>query len=117
MPARRFALRLFATLVILSPLTTFPAVAQAAPSEVKVDAATLNKYAGQYRYDDEPDITLSFFHDGNQLAVESTRIPHTPLHAFAQDTFATANGSTRYVFLNDSSGRVTASTASQAKKS
>jgi putative CocE/NonD family hydrolase len=106
-PARRFALRLFATLVILSPLTTFPALAQAAPSEVKVDAATLNKYAGQYRYDDEPDITLSFFHDGNQLAVESTRIPHTPLHAFAQDTFATANGSTRYIFLSDSSGRVT----------
>ncbi len=106
MLAHRFLRQILLAVAIISPLTHLLTLAQASPAEVKVDAATLNKYAGQYRYDDEPDITLSFFHDGNQLAVESTRIPHTPLHALAPDTFATANGSTHYIFLSDASGKV-----------
>ena len=108
MLSRQFLRNIFAAFSLLLPTAhLLAASAQAAPAEVKVDAATLNKYAGQYRYDDEPDITLSFFHDGNQLAVESTRIPHTPLHALTPDTFATSNGSTRYIFLSDASGKVT----------
>ncbi|HTZ90582.1 MAG TPA: CocE/NonD family hydrolase [Alloacidobacterium sp.] len=81
--------------------------AQAAPAaEARMDVAALNKYAGQYRLDKEPDITLSFFRDGDQLAVESTRIPHTSLRAISQDVFASSNGTARYIFLRDAAGKM-----------
>jgi uncharacterized protein len=98
-----------AAFAMLLPLTQLSTSAQASPAaDMKVDAATLSRYTGQYRFDDEPDITLSFFRDGNQLAVESTRIAHTQLHAASADTFSPANSSARYVFLSDATGKVTA---------
>lgn len=102
MPARRFLLRIVVALSVLFSAAQFATAAQ-----VNVDAATLSKYVGQYRYDDEPDITVSFFRDGNQLSAEGPRMPHTPLHSVSQDTFAQSKGTTRYIFLLDASGKVT----------
>ncbi len=108
MLSRRLLHHSLAAFVLLFPGTQLPGVAQVSSSaEVSVDGATLARYAGQYRFDTEPDLTLSFFRDGNQLAVEASRLPHTPLHALSQNTFSAANGSTRYVFLSDAGGKVT----------
>jgi putative CocE/NonD family hydrolase len=71
-------------------------------------AQSLDKYVGQYRDNAEPEIIYSFFHEGNQLALESTRIPHTPLHSVSQNTFAAENNNERFVFTSDASGKVSA---------
>jgi uncharacterized protein len=106
-PARRLLLQIVAA-CLFYPQMWQPSVAQSAQAaEVKLDAATLNKYVGQYRYENEPDTTLSFFSDGSQLFFEGPRTPHTPLRALSQDTFIIANGGARYVFLTDASGKVT----------
>ena len=78
-----------------------------APQKAEANAAALSKYVGQYRVEDEPEITLSFFRDGNQLAIEGPRVAHTLLQKLAQDTFTSGNG-TRYVFQTDAAGKVTA---------
>jgi len=90
---------------LVLPLTQLPTSAHAA--QVNVDSATLNKYAGQYRFDNEPEITLSFIVDGNQLALEARRTPHLLLHALSQTTFAPAQGETRFIFVTDAAGKVT----------
>ena len=61
-------------------------------------AQSLDKYVGQYRDNAEPEIIYSFFREGNQLALESARIAHTPLHAVSQNTFANEGNSERYIF-------------------
>src|SRR5215471_16845233 len=101
--SRRFLHNCVLASAFFFPLTQF-SISAATPQEVKVDSSTLDKYVGQYRFEDEPEITLSFFRDGNQLAVESTRMAHTPLHAQAQDTFGPTGGNTRYIFLTDAGG-------------
>src|SRR5580704_11067213 len=107
-PMNRCLLRnALAALALLLPLTQIATAAQAS-KEIKLDAATLDKYTGQYRYQNEPDITLSFFRDGKQLAVESERMAHTLLHASSQNTFAPDNNSARFIFQTDASGKVTA---------
>ena len=107
-PMNRCLLRnALAALALLLPLTQIATAAQAS-KEIKLDAATLDKYTGQYRYQNEPDITLSFFRDGKQLAVESERMAHTLLHASSQNTFAPDNNSAHFVFQTDASGKVTA---------
>ncbi|HEX3435222.1 MAG TPA: CocE/NonD family hydrolase [Pseudacidobacterium sp.] len=92
-------------LLFFCPLCIRSVSAQVQSAEVKPDAA-LDKYAGQYRMNDEPDIVLSFFHDGNQLAVESTRMPRTSLQAVSQNTFSSAGNGTRYVFVSNSGGKI-----------
>ena len=105
---RRLLRHCIAAFAFLLPLSQLPATAQApSTAEVNLDAATLDKYAGQYRENNEPDIVLSFFHDGNGLALESTRIPHTPLHAVAPNTFAPAHGNFQFVFVTGADGKVT----------
>ncbi|MGC1296473.1 MAG: CocE/NonD family hydrolase [Alloacidobacterium sp.] len=88
--------------------TLFPLTQMSNAAESKADAASLSKYVGQYRVDEEPEITLSFFRDGSQIAVESQRIPHTPLHAIAADIFSPASNDTRYIFQRDATGKVAA---------
>ncbi|WP_254062273.1 CocE/NonD family hydrolase [Acidobacterium sp. S8] len=96
-----------AAFALLLPLIQLSLTAQAAPAaEIRLDAATLDKYAGQYRMNDEPEIKLSFFHDGNSLALEGARIPHTPLHASSQNTFDNGHGM-QFTFVTDSTGKVT----------
>ncbi len=96
-----------AAILWLFCLAQLPMAGQASSAaEVRLDAATLSKYAGQYRFQDEPEIVYSVFRDGDQLAVESNRLPHTALHAVSQDTFSA--GGTRYVFVTDAAGKVTA---------
>lgn len=85
------------------PLPLLAAAHQASPAT----GAGLDKYVGQYRLNDEPDITLSFFPEGSGLALESTRIAHTPLHVSSPGTFSPQNGNIRYVFVTDASGKVT----------
>jgi len=101
----RSALAAFALLLSLTQMAT-PAQASSA-AQTKSDATTLDRYVGEYRYQNEPDVTLSFFRDGSQLAVESARMAHTPLKASAPDTFTPENSGTHFVFQSDANGQVT----------
>jgi uncharacterized protein len=106
---RCFVRNTIAAFVLLLPLAQMSTAAQASSTtEIKLDAATLDKYVGQYRYQSEPDITLSVFSDGKQLTVESDRMARTPLHAATQNTFSSDNGTTHFVFELDATGKATA---------
>ena len=106
---RCFVRNTIAAFVLLLPLAQMSTAAQASSTtEIKLDAATLDKYVGQYRYQNEPDITLSVFRDGKQLTVESDRMARTPLHAATQNTFSSDNGTTHFVFELDATGKATA---------
>src|SRR5580698_3108169 len=106
---RCFVRNTIAAFVLLLPLAQMLTAAQApSTTEIKLDAATLDKYVGQYRYQNEPDITLSVFRDGKQLTVESDRMARTPLHVATQNTFSSDNGTTHFVFELDAGGKATA---------
>src|ERR1700761_3815519 len=97
-PMRSRALVL-ASLLLCAPVR-YLAQAQAANNQ-------LDKYAGQYRYQNEPDTILSFSRNGDQLDVETTRMPPSGLKAAAEDAFSAGNG-VRFVFETDASGQVSA---------
>ena len=106
---RCFVRNTIAAFVLLLSLAQMLTASQApSTTEIKLDAATLDKYVGQYRYQNEPDITLSVFRDGKQLTVESDRMARTPLHAATQNTFSSDNGTTHFVFELDAGGKATA---------
>jgi len=82
-------------------------------------ANSLDKYAGQYRLDDEPEIVLSVFRVGDHLTFETERSAAMSLMAAApsksaegnpssenEDTFSAMDGRVRFVFLTDASGAV-----------
>jgi uncharacterized protein len=66
----------------------------------------LDRYVGQYRLDDEPEIILSVFHEGDHLTVEWPRSAAVALTAQG-NAFVAPDDGPRYVFLTDSSGTVT----------
>ncbi len=67
----------------------------------------LDRYVGQYRYVDEPEIVLSFFHVGDHLTVESARSAAIALTGASDDTFSAPGGDVQYIFSTDASGVVT----------
>ncbi len=69
-------------------------------------ANDLNRYVGQYRLDNEPDIVLSVFHEGDHLTIEWARGAATQLTSQGDDSFAAASGPT-YTFVLNAVGAVT----------
>jgi uncharacterized protein len=67
----------------------------------------LDRYVGQYRLSDEPEIVLSIFHVDDHLTVESARSAAVELTAQPDGTFTAADGGPRFVFSTDASGAVT----------
>lgn len=71
----------------------------------------LDRYVGQYRYIEEPDIVLSVFHTGDHLTVETARTPATALTAKGETdseaTFAASDHGPRFVFTINAVGDVT----------
>src|ERR1700751_4027329 len=65
----------FISFTSASPQTSAPPQA----SLPHLDAATLDRYAGQYRSADDPDIVYSIFRDGDHLTIESARSPRVTL--------------------------------------
>ena len=67
----------------------------------------LDRYAGQYRLNDEPEIVLSVFPSGDHLTIEWARMTATPLTLQRDDTFTTSDGKAQYTFMDDASGNIT----------
>lgn len=71
----------------------------------------LDRYVGQYRYMDEPDIVLSVFHTGDHLTVETARTPATELAARGETdteaTFAAPDHGPEFIFSINADGEVT----------
>ena len=87
---------------VLGLLLIAPAVFAQAASQNNLD-----RYVGQYRLDDEPEIVLSVFHAGDHLTVESARSAAVALAALADGTFAAPDNGPHFVFVADSSGAIT----------
>ncbi|HUY81430.1 MAG TPA: CocE/NonD family hydrolase [Acidobacteriaceae bacterium] len=73
----------------------------------------LDRYAGQYRLNDEPEIVLSVFPAGNHLTVEWARMAATPLAPDGDNAFITPDGESRYIFTLSDAGAVTGFTREQ----
>jgi putative CocE/NonD family hydrolase len=74
---------------------------------VHLEKAVLESYIGQYRSQEEPDVLLSFFRDGDHLYVETERSSRFDLTNESTDTFAAGDSGVRYRFEKDVAGKVT----------
>ncbi|MGC1362535.1 MAG: CocE/NonD family hydrolase [Silvibacterium sp.] len=81
-------------------------VLASAVSALGFSSDNLDKYVGQYRLNDEPEIVLSFFHDGDHLTVEWARMPAVALKDEGNGTFVAPDGGLKYVFMTGASGAV-----------
>ena len=97
----RRAVQRLASIALLAALVPASLHAAQHPS-----ASQLDSYAGQYRIEDEPDIILSVFHDGDHLTVEAPRIPRISLTTVSPTVFTGDSGSVKYTFVIDSAGKV-----------
>jgi hypothetical protein len=106
MPSRRLA---FFVILIFGFTLCCPAprlAAQKPAPAVHVPTAALDSYVGQYREQDEPDIVLSVFRDGDRLYMEGARSARLDLNAESNTTF-NHDTSSHYTFVTDASGAVT----------
>ncbi|MGC2164049.1 MAG: CocE/NonD family hydrolase [Silvibacterium sp.] len=72
----------------------------------------LDRFVGQYRLDDEPEIVFSVFRAGDHLTVETARSAAVELTAAGaasseENSFAEGDGGPRFVFVTDAAGAVT----------
>ena len=58
------------------------------PQEFQISADQLAAFAGQYRYDDDPDLIWSLSVDGSRLFIESRRGARLELVPQSEDTFS-----------------------------
>jgi hypothetical protein len=105
MPGRRLSL-LFA-LALLCAVSPVPLNAEQPRPAVHVAAATLDRYVGRYRLDDEPEVVFSFFRDDDHLYFEGERTPRYDLSPESDVTFSEGGGDNHYTFVTDASGAVT----------
>ena len=66
-----------------------------------------DRYAGQYRLNDEPEIVLSVFPARDHLTIEWARKAATQLTPEGDNTFVAPDGETRYLFKLNQAGAVT----------
>jgi putative CocE/NonD family hydrolase len=71
----------------------------------RAQAAGLDHFAGQYRYEKNPDVVLSIFANQGHLTVEERRTAATELKADPDGSFSIEGE--RLSFITDSTGRVT----------
>ncbi|MFP5230890.1 MAG: CocE/NonD family hydrolase [Acidobacteriota bacterium] len=102
MPARRFVLCL-ALLCCSAPGSLLASQKQ---TPVHVPAKVLETYVGQYREQNEPDVVISVFRDGDRLYIEGPRSARFDLIAKSSTTFEPDFGAT-YTFVTDAGGAVT----------
>ncbi|HTV06450.1 MAG TPA: CocE/NonD family hydrolase [Acidobacteriaceae bacterium] len=82
-------------------------VVSPAVSALGTSTNNLDRYAGQYRFTDEPEIVLSVFPAGDHLTVEWARLAATPLAPQGDNAFVTLDGKSRYIFTLNVAGAVT----------
>ncbi len=99
---RRLVLPAFVSLFVAALPTAY---AQSTTSS-RADTPTLDRYVGQYRNVNEPEIVLSVFHDGNHLAIESARSPHQNLVAESASRFTIRETPLHLEFITDA-GKIT----------
>jgi putative CocE/NonD family hydrolase len=76
-------------------------------SATHLDIPALDRYTGQYRSADEPDIVYSIFRDGNHLTIESARSPGVELTAESPISFRSREPEQKLDFIIDPAGKVT----------
>ncbi|HTY83469.1 MAG TPA: CocE/NonD family hydrolase [Silvibacterium sp.] len=106
------ALALFFSIPFISVLsahaqTTSESQASAA---AHIDQAALDRYVGQYRSVEEPDIVYSVFRDGDRLEIEAVRSPRRQLAAESATSFSARNPAEHLIFTVDAAGKITGAT-------
>ena len=96
--------------VLITLLALVPALSALGAPNASSDGG-LDRFVGQYRYVDEPEIVLSVFHAGKHLTVETARTSAIELSessaSSTEATFTTPDGETRFTFAIDRNGNVT----------
>ncbi len=74
---------------------------------VHLDSAALDRFAGQYSLQEEPDIVFSFYRDGDHLTIESAHGFPRELVADSASGFTIKGTAAHYIFVIDGAGKVT----------
>ena len=76
------------------------------PQELQASSDRLAAFAGQYRYDDDPDLIWSVSTDGSRLFMESQRSARVELVPQSEDTFSPVNLSVTLKFIRSPDGNI-----------
>ena len=95
-----FALLLFASSTASVGQETAP------PPKFQIPADKLAAFAGQYAYDDDPDLVRSISLEGSRLFMESARSMKVEMIAESEDTFGIPTAPVKFKFLRSSEGKV-----------
>ena len=76
------------------------------PQEFQVSSDRLTAFAGQYQYDDDPDLIWSVSTDGSRLFMESRRSGRVELVPQSEDAFALVNISVTLKFIRSPEGNI-----------
>jgi len=76
------------------------------PQEFQVSSDRLTAFAGQYEYDDDPDLIWSVSTDGSRLFMESQRSARVELVPQSEDSFSPLNLSVTLKFIRSPEGNI-----------
>lgn len=98
-------IRILLVVMLLAGAVGGRAVRAQSGTEQAVESASLNQYAGQYSFADEPEIVWSVFAGGGHLTLEGRRTPATVLKADGKGGFTL--GGQPLAFATNANGVVT----------
>ncbi len=99
------AILLLASFISVPGYAEHSAVRAGSATDPKTEA--LDRFTGQYRSAEEPDIVYSIFRQRDHLTIESARIPSVQLTAESATSFVSREADERLQFTLDSTGKVT----------
>src|SRR6266850_3600866 len=109
------AVAVFLFLLIISPescgglLTKASAdrVQQPHPVEIKIDPKLFDQFAGQYSFQDNPDVVLSFWREGSKFFLQATNQTKWEIFPESKTTFFRKSFFAQMTFVRDAKGNVT----------
>src|SRR5690349_5809429 len=109
MKSRRFILlTILFSLFTLGAVETFRPAAHAdqQQTEIKIDPKTFDDYVGQYTFDVNPDLVLSFFREGDKFYLQATNQGRIEIFPATESKFFLKIIDADAAFLRDAQGKV-----------
>ena len=82
-------------------------VQQPQPVEIKIDPKLFDQFAGQYSFQDNPDVVLSFWREGSKFFLQATNQNKWEIFPESKTTFFRKAFFARMTFVRDANGNVT----------
>src|SRR5229473_7273077 len=76
-------------------------------TEIKIDPKSFDEFAGQYRFDDNPDLVFSFFREDGKFFMQPVRQLRTEIFPESESRFFLTAADAQATFVRDAQGKAT----------